>query len=101
MACTRRALLRGLAALPWLAVCPIGQGCGGAPEGCVDRAALSASEERMRAAVGYTDVSPHGDPKQCSGCSFFEPRGDGRCGHCTILSGAVDAGGHCQSWSRA
>ena len=55
----------------------------------------------MRAAVGYTDVSPYGAEKQCSGCSFFERRGDDRCGHCTILSGAVDSAGHCQSWSLA
>ena len=93
--------MRGLAALPWLALSPAIQGCDGERNACVDLAGMTASEERMRSAVGYTDVSPYGDDKQCSGCSFFERLPEGDCGHCTILSGPVDAGGHCQSWSRA
>ena len=67
--CTRRALLRGLAALPWLALFPVIQGCDGERNACVDLAGMTASEERMRSAVGYTDVSPFGEDKQCSGCS--------------------------------
>ena len=101
MACTRRALLRGFAALPWLALSPVIQGCDGEGSACVDPAAMTASEERMRSAVGYADVSPFGDEKRCSGCSFFQRTPDGDCGRCTILSGPVAAGGHCQSWSRA
>lgn len=40
------------------------------------------------------------DPRQsCSTCSFFTAEGSGGCGECQIMSGAVDATGHCDSWS--
>lgn len=65
-----------------------------AADSCVD-----PSSESLRGSLHYASVSP--DPKQpCSGCGFFTPGGaKPTCGTCTIMSGPVDATGHCDSWS--
>jgi hypothetical protein len=64
-----------------------------AAESCVE----SASES-LRGSLHYQATSS--DPqKPCSKCGFFTSGDAKGCGDCQILSGPVDAGGHCDSWS--
>jgi hypothetical protein len=89
---TRRRLLMG--ALPF-----------GIPGFALARAARAAGScvqpesEALRTSVNY--VEPAADPAvACAHCAFFtaDPAG-GACGSCQILSGPVDATGHCDSFS--
>ena len=68
--------------------------------GCVDHESLTEAERSLRTSMNYTDAAP--DPAQaCGGCAFFHASETAAsCGRCDILLGAVDAKGHCQSWSR-
>ena len=65
-----------------------------AEDSCVD-----ASSESLRGSLNYTSVSVN--PAQpCSGCGFFTAdAGKAACGACVIMSGTVDATGHCDSWA--
>lgn len=67
---------------------------------CADPETMSASEERMRASLGYTAQSP--DPEEaCADCTYFKggEEEDG-CGSCDLLMGAqVNGMGRCNSWS--
>ena len=89
---TRRRLLIG--ALPL--------GISGLALARVARAAGSCVQpesEALRASVNFVDSAP--DPATaCARCAFYT--GDaagGACGNCQILSGPVDATGHCDSFS--
>lgn len=55
------------------------------------------ASESLRSSLHYTDNAA--DPKQaCQLCGFFS--GDKPpCGNCMIMSGPVNAKGHCDSWS--
>lgn len=60
---------------------------------------VQPESEALRASVNY--VEPAADPgANCARCAFFtaDPAG-GACGSCQILSGPVDATGHCDSFS--
>jgi len=91
---TRRGLLQGTFAL----------GLAGSALPFTGRAAGSCVEDAsqsLRASVNY--VAPAPDPASaCARCAFFtaDPAGGG-CGNCQILSGSVDATGHCDSFSPA
>jgi len=66
---------------------------------CVDEEELSDSVLGMRESLEYTDVAP--DAKQtCSACSFFHAGTAGGCGNCEVLTGPVNAKGHCVSWTK-
>ncbi len=66
---------------------------------CADPNSLTASETSLRQANQYVVKAP--DPtKTCAGCAFFAADAAAKvCGHCQILSGTVDATGHCTSWA--
>lgn len=89
---TRRRLL--LQALPvGMGALAIARGAR-ASGGCVQ-----PESEALRASVNY--VGAAADPAAaCANCAFFtaDPAG-GACGSCQILSGPVDATGHCDSFS--
>lgn len=67
---------------------------GAAAESCVD-----PSSESLRDSLHYASPSPK-PGELCKGCGFFsgESAKPG-CGNCQIMSGPVDAGGHCDSWA--
>ena len=98
---SRRLLLERFVALPLAAAVQAGSGCRESAARCSDPDAMTASQQRMRDSLAYTDESPHGELKRCTGCRFFAPRANGPCGHCVILGGPVAPGGHCNSWSDA
>lgn len=87
---TRRQLL--LSAVP-LGVAEFALGrAARAAEACVQ-----PDSEALRASLNY--VGAAADPAaSCVHCAFFSASGGG-CGSCTIMSGAVDATGHCDSFS--
>jgi hypothetical protein len=89
---TRRQLLQRTLALGLAgSASPLAGRAAGA---CVEDASQS-----LRASVNY--VAPAPDPASaCARCAFFtaDPSG-GSCGNCQILSGPVDATGHCDSFS--
>jgi hypothetical protein len=65
--------------------------------GCTDPDDLSGADAALRKSVEYADFSSD-EKKTCRGCAFFKA-GTGPCGTCQILSGLVNADGHCTSWS--
>ena len=91
----RRAFLRNAATLAATAalapqLIPLAR----AAESCAD----PASEE-LRVSMNYSVTAV--DPAQsCVTCGFFSPDSAApACGGCEIMSGPVDAAGHCDSWS--
>jgi hypothetical protein len=67
--------------------------------GLVAGTCVDAGSESLRASLNY--VATAADPAvACARCAFFAagPAG-GACGGCQILSGPVDAAGHCDSFS--
>jgi hypothetical protein len=61
-------------------------------------ACVQPDSEALRASLNY--VSAAADPAAaCAHCAFFTADAGGACGSCKILSGAVDATGHCDSFS--
>ena len=87
----RRALLRRILQVSVsLAVAPAALR---AAESCVDPAS-----ESLRTSLHYSNPSPKSG-ETCSGCGFFGGDGKAACGNCQIMSGPVDAGGHCDSWA--
>ena len=87
-------LLRALRAVGGLALVTQGARHASAAGSCVD----SASESLQRS-LHYTNPSPNPD-QPCAKCSYFTRDAHlTGCGACVILSGPVDAPGHCDSWS--
>ena len=62
-------------------------------------ACVRPDTESLRASLNYVGVSP--DPAAaCAHCAFFTAdSAGGGCGACAIMSGTVDATGHCDSFS--
>ena len=89
----RRSLLRhALQFTSFAALAPLVDSARGAAS-CVD-----SSSESLRSSLHYKSPAP--DPKQaCSACGFFTKDTASSCGSCMIMSGPVDATGHCDSWS--
>jgi hypothetical protein len=89
----RAALLRLLHSAAVLVVAPT---CARAvaAESCADPAS-----ESLRASMNYDAASA--DPaRTCAGCAFYTADASLQaCGACTIMSGAVDEGGVCDSWA--
>jgi hypothetical protein len=92
---SRRLLLRralqlalGVASLPRIV------SAAAAAQSCVD-----PQSESLRASLHYASVSTVAN-QSCSGCGFFTAdSGRAGCGNCVMMSGPVDATGHCDSWS--
>jgi High potential iron-sulfur protein len=91
----RRVLLRRI--LQFTASCalaPVALEAARAAGTCVDPAS-----ETLRTSLHYSNPSAKSG-EICSGCAFFSAAGSGStCGNCQIMSGPVDAGGHCDSWA--
>jgi hypothetical protein len=62
-------------------------------------ACVQPDSEALRASLNYVSAAP--DPAAaCAHCAFFTAdAAGGACGACKILGGAVDAAGHCDSFS--
>jgi hypothetical protein len=89
----RHLLRRALQLTTAVAAAPALVRTAAAAESCVD-----PQSESLRASLHYASASPvAGQP--CSACGFFTANATGGCGNCVIMSGPVDATGHCDSWS--
>lgn len=90
----RVVLRRALQITAALAVVPRIMRPAAAADSCVDPAS-----ESLRSSLHYASSAPN--PKQtCGVCGFFtSDQAKPACGNCQIMSGPVDQGGHCDSWS--
>ena len=62
-------------------------------------ACVQPDTESLRASLNYVSASTD-TSAACAHCAFFTAdSAGGACGTCTILGGAVDAAGHCDSFS--
>ncbi len=66
---------------------------------CDDLSGLSEEDSKLRLALNYQDVSPHGDNKNCASCSFYRPGKKNECGQCTLVKGPIHPQGYCDSWA--
>lgn len=90
---SRRLLLRrALQLTTALAAAPVLVRVAGAADSCVD-----PQSESLRTSLHYATVAPVAG-QNCGVCGFFTAA-QGGCGTCVIMSGPVDATGHCDSWS--
>ena len=62
-------------------------------------ACVDPQSESLRGSLHYASASPVAN-QTCAGCGFYSA-GDTKtgCGNCVMMSGPVDATGHCDSWS--
>ncbi len=71
---------------------------------CAHPNTLSFSENSIRQANNFIELSPHVDMK-CLNCAFFTPEpADANgvipdCGHCSIFEGFASKKGYCDSWA--
>lgn len=65
---------------------------------CADPNSLSFSQNSLRQANKYVEVSKEAD-KNCLNCAFFRAEEGALCGECDIFEGAAHKDGYCESWS--
>lgn len=67
---------------------------------CINPNELSLSNNSLRKANAYVDVSPQPE-KQCAGCAFYRPQSaESQCGACEIFGNSpVSVTGYCNSWA--
>lgn len=94
---SRRRLLVATGLLPLVGLGGM-SACSTKPRACVDETALDADERRMRQRLNYVASSSHPEAS-CANCAFYRGAGDGECGSCELLGGAVNRGGFCDSWA--
>ena len=59
-------------------------------------------DESMRDTLNYIAVSPYGPAKDCTNCKLWTaPVAGVSCGGCTLIDGAIDPHGYCDSWAAA
>ena len=92
---SRRKLLRqALQLTTALVAVPRIAGAAASAASCVD-----PQSESLRGSLHYASPSPVAN-QNCAACSFFTPADPKTgCGNCVMMSGPVDATGHCDSWS--
>jgi hypothetical protein len=57
-------------------------------------------DDAMRDSLNYLAVSPYGPTKDCSNCKLWSaPVAGASCGGCTLIGGAIDPHGYCDSWA--
>ena len=88
----RRLMRRALQFTTVIAAAPALMRAARAADSCVD-----PQSESLRSSLHYASVSPAAN-QNCGACGFFTAA-QGGCGNCVIMSGPVDATGHCDSWS--
>src|ERR1700743_1246030 len=90
---SRRVAMRtGLQLACTCAALPLASSVRAATASCVEPAS-----EALRGGLSYMD--PAANPQvACGACAFFKLSKD-PCGQCEIMSGAVSAKGHCESWA--
>lgn len=97
---SRRNLLRGTVHLAVLGSVPLlTQGCKKAEFSCTDTSGLSPEDAKLRAALEYSDRSPHDEAKNCSNCAFYVAGSEDECGRCTLVQGPIHPRGYCNSWA--
>ncbi|HEY4366236.1 MAG TPA: high-potential iron-sulfur protein [Steroidobacteraceae bacterium] len=89
----RAAMRRGLQILSAITAVPLLASRAQAADQCVE-----AASQPLRDSLNYKDPSPIAG-QACRACGFFTADGKSPCGTCVIMSGPVDAAGHCDSWS--
>lgn len=90
---TRRALLRGSAAVGGLVVL----GCKGKePPTCTDVSALSPEDATSRTVLLYVDRATDSS-RSCERCTqFVEAKNSGACGSCRVIRGPISPAGSCK-----
>jgi hypothetical protein len=59
-----------------------------------------ADDDAMRDSLNYLAVSPYGPTKDCTNCKLWSvPVAGTSCGGCTLIGGAIDPHGYCDSWA--
>jgi hypothetical protein len=66
---------------------------------CQDVSSVGEADLALRTALEYQDVSPHGEQKSCSNCSFYKAGDKDACGQCTLVRGPIHPLGYCNSWA--
>lgn len=56
------------------------------------------TSQPLRPSLNYAKTAPKAS-QTCSACGYYTPTTSSSCGTCVIMSGPVDATGHCDSWS--
>jgi hypothetical protein len=98
---SRRALLMRACQLAVAAASVFIAGCAkkDAVAACAAPDQLSSGESSLRASLQYIEQASD-SAKACRGCVYFHAAADAdSCGKCEILNGAINAHGHCASWS--
>ena len=88
---SRRALLQGAVAAPWMllglsAARAAAPAKGPAAARCVNLAELPDSQQSLRQSVNFHVTSPEPDKRRCELCAFFTAT-EGGCGQCQLFSG--------------
>jgi len=73
--------------------------CGEKQPLCANPDDWSLSENGLRKANNYTELSPKAE-ENCSNCAFFKADAPGSsCGQCEIFTSTAHRNGYCDSWS--
>jgi len=92
--CRRKLLRQALQLTTALVAVPRIAGAAASAASCVD-----PQSESLRGSLHYASASPVAD-QTCAGCGFYTASDiKSGCGNCVMMSGPVDATGHCDSWS--
>jgi hypothetical protein len=88
----RDVIRRGVQLVSAFAILPVVATRANAAEACVEPASAS-----LRESLNYKDPTPNA-AQPCRACGFFTATDKSLCGQCVIMSGSVNAEGHCDSW---
>jgi len=66
---------------------------------CDDVSGISEADSKLRLALDYQDVSPHGEDKDCETCAFYRAGKKNACGQCTLVKGPIHPRGYCDAWA--
>lgn len=97
----RRQFLRYIAVAP-LALLAVGARKASAQAVQAGSATCASDDEAMKESLHYLTVSPYGAERNCSNCKLWTaPTAGAPCGGCTLIDGAIDPHGYCDSWALA
>ena len=95
----RRQFLRFVAVAPFAAFA-LGTGRAAAQATAGATSVCPVDDEPMRESLNYLAVSPYSPTKDCTNCKLWSaPAAGATCGGCTLIEGAIDPHGYCDSWA--
>ena len=66
---------------------------------CDDVSGVSEADAKLRTALEYRELSPHGESRNCAICAFYRAGKKNQCGMCTLVKGPIHPLGYCDSWA--